>query len=194
MTATTRPRPRGSSREAFLAGTAELLRRQGYAATGLSEIVAASGAPKGSLYFHFPGGKEQLAVEAMDRSAAQLTGAIGAILAAHERTGDALAALADALAEQLAGSGYASGCPIATVVLEQAVVSEPVREAGANAFAAWTDAIEQRLLSDGMAPAAASRRALLALCAIEGALIVSRAQRRPEPLREVAAELRALVA
>ena len=63
---------RGGSKEAFVEATQELLRRHGYAASGLGEIVARSGAPKGSLYFHFPGGKQELAVAAMERSAAQL--------------------------------------------------------------------------------------------------------------------------
>src|SRR5579862_4730019 len=64
---------RGDSvREAFVRTTAELLQRQGYAASGLNEIVARSGAPRGSLYFHFPGGKEELAVAAIDSAGAQL--------------------------------------------------------------------------------------------------------------------------
>src|SRR6185437_10409523 len=68
-----------ASRAAFIDATAVLLRRQGYAATGLSEIVERSGAPRGSVYFHFPGGKEELAVAAMARSGEQLRGAIAAL-------------------------------------------------------------------------------------------------------------------
>ena len=63
-----------ASREAFVEATGELLRRQGYAATGLNEIVARSGAPRGSLYFHFPGGKQELALAAMERTGEQLRG------------------------------------------------------------------------------------------------------------------------
>ena len=70
-----------SSRDAFVSSTAKLLRRQGYAATGLNEIVARSGAPRGSLYFHFPGGKQELALAAMEHSGEQLRGAIAAVMA-----------------------------------------------------------------------------------------------------------------
>src|SRR5277367_4918468 len=104
-----------ASRQAFLDATGTLLRRQGYASTGLSEIVARSGAPKGSLYFHFPGGKEQLALAAMQRASEQLRDAIAAILASSDDLGEALARLLDALAAGLERSGYRDGCPIATV-------------------------------------------------------------------------------
>ena len=89
MDETQRTRRRGgASREAFIASTGRLLRRQGYAATGLNEIVSRSGAPKGSLYFHFPGGKEELAAAAMERTGEELRGAIAAVIAARPRAAD----------------------------------------------------------------------------------------------------------
>src|ERR1700716_2114518 len=87
-----------SSRDAFIRATGKLLRRQGYDATGVNEIVARSGAPKGSLYFHFPGGKEELALEAMRREGAQLRGSIAAVMRSSEDPGEALGRLIDALA------------------------------------------------------------------------------------------------
>src|SRR5580704_5848009 len=98
-----------ASREKFIRTTGRLLRRQGYAATGVNEIVAASGAPRGSLYLHFPGGKEELAVAAITRAGEELTHAIEAILASGETLGEALASLLDALAAGLAASDYADG-------------------------------------------------------------------------------------
>src|SRR5271166_6270476 len=111
-------RARRGSRAAFVHTTGRLLRRQGYAATGLNEIVARSGAPKGSLYFHFPGGKEELAVAAMERAGEQLRASIAAILGSSEDLGEALGRLVEALAAALQASGYEDGCPIATVTLE----------------------------------------------------------------------------
>jgi len=93
-----------ASREAFIAATGRLLRRQGYAATGLNEIVARSGAPKGSLYFHFPGGKEQLALAAMEQTGEQLRAAIAAIMGSCETTMDGLSVLIDALGSGLEAS------------------------------------------------------------------------------------------
>ena len=81
-----------------MTATQELLRRRGYAASGLGEIVARSGAPKGSLYFHFPGGKQELAIAAMERSAAQLRDAMAAILDSSEDLDDGIGRLIDALA------------------------------------------------------------------------------------------------
>jgi TetR/AcrR family transcriptional regulator, lmrAB and yxaGH operons repressor len=186
-------RGQSSSRDAFIDTTARLLRRQGYAATGLNEIVARSGAPKGSLYFHFPGGKEQLALAAMDRAGEQLREAITATLASSDDLGEALSRLLDALAAGLEQSGYRDGCPIATVALEAASDSEPLRASAAGAFDSWLAALEQRLRGDGFAPPAARQRALHILSAIEGALILSRAMHDVGPLRAVRDELVALV-
>ncbi len=178
-----------ASRKAFLDATGVLLRRQGYAATGLSEIVERSGAPRGSLYFHFPGGKEELAVAAMERSGEALRRAIAATMQAPGATGEAVAALIDALAAGLEASGYRDGCPIATVALETAAGSELLRAAAARIFDAWLAELQDALRRDGVEPAAAERRAMLALSAIEGALLLSRARRDTAPLRAVRDEL-----
>lgn len=181
-----------SSRDAFIDTTGLLLRRQGYSSTGLNEIVARSGAPKGSLYFHFPGGKEELAVAAMARAGEQLGAAITAILGSSEVLGEALGGLVDALASGLEASRYRDGCPIATVTLEAAGGSEPVRDTAAMVFDTWLAALQERLVRSGLAPAAARRRALLVLSAIEGALILARAQHDRGPLTAVREELVAL--
>src|SRR5690348_8039384 len=157
-----------SSRDAFIDATATLLRRQGYAATGLSEIVARSGAPRGSLYFHFPGGKEELAVAALTRAGGQLQGGIEAVLGAREGLDEALALLLDGLAAGLVASGYADGCPLATVALESASESEPLRAAAAGAFDGWTEALARRIAAAGVKPAVARRRATFVLAAIHG--------------------------
>jgi len=178
-----------SSRDAFIDTTGQLLRRQGYTGTGLNEIVARSGAPKGSLYFHFPGGKEELAVAAMARAGEQLGAAITTILASTEDLGEALGGIVDALADGLEASQYRDGCPIATVTLEAAGGSEPVRDTAAAVFDAWLAALQERLVRSGLAPAAARRRALLVLSALEGALILARAQHDLAPLTAVREEL-----
>ncbi len=187
MSKTSPSRP--SSREAFIETTATLLRRQGYAATGLSEIVARSGAPRGSLYYHFPGGKEELAVAALTRAGEQLQAGIAATLDARSDLDAALALLLDGLAAGLVASDYADGCPLATVALEAAGASEPLRAAAADAFDGWLGAITRRIEAAGVEPPAARRRATLVLAAIEGALILARARRDPEPLHEIRDEL-----
>jgi TetR/AcrR family transcriptional regulator, lmrAB and yxaGH operons repressor len=181
--------PRRVSRDAFIDATGRLLRRQGYAGTGLNEIVAHSGAPKGSLYFHFPGGKEQLAVAALDREGERLAGAIARMLASSEDLGEALGCLLDSLAAGLERSGYRDGCPIATVALEVAADSEVVWASADAAFASWLRVIGERLLVAGAEPELAGRRALFVLAAIEGALVLARARRDLAPVAAIRREL-----
>jgi TetR/AcrR family transcriptional repressor of lmrAB and yxaGH operons len=191
----TGPRRDGeATREAFVTATARLLQRQGYAASGLNEIVAASGAPRGSLYFHFPGGKEQLARTAIQRAGSALAAAIEALLAAHDDLGAALAALVDALAAGLRASDYAEGCPVATVTLETASSSGHLRAAAAEAFDSWLAPLRARLQAAGMRAPEAERRAILILSAIEGALILARARHSQAPLVAVREELLAMTA
>jgi TetR/AcrR family transcriptional repressor of lmrAB and yxaGH operons len=191
--AASRRAPETPSREAFVRATGTLLRRQGYDATGVNEIVARSGAPKGSLYFHFPGGKEELALAAMRREGGQLRGAIASVMRSSEDPGDALGRLVDALADGLESSGFQDGCPIATVTLEAASRSPAIRSVAAEVFESWIAALEERLLATGLDAKAARRRAVLALAAIEGALILARARGDSEPLSSVREELVAIM-
>jgi TetR/AcrR family transcriptional repressor of lmrAB and yxaGH operons len=182
-----------ASREAFVAATGELLRRQGYAATGLNEIVARSGAPRGSLYFHFPGGKQELALAAMEQTGEQLRAAIAALMSRPGGAASSLARLIDVLAAGLEASGYRDGCPIATVTLE-ASGTEPVRLTAERVFSTWLAELESALVTDGMEPEAARRRSLMVLAAIEGALVLARARRDLAPLTAVRDELVGLFA
>src|ERR1700730_12752663 len=182
-----------SSRDAFIAATGGLLRRQGYDATGVNEIVAERGAPRGSLCFHFPGGKEELALAAMLREGAKLRAAIASVMGSSDDPGAALGRLIDALAHGLESSGFEDGCPIATVTLEAATRSKAVQEAAAAVFDSWIEALEERLLAGGLDASTARRRAVLALSAIEGALILARARRHVEPLAAVREELLSLL-
>jgi TetR/AcrR family transcriptional regulator, lmrAB and yxaGH operons repressor len=193
MDESTGTRARGrASRDAFIASTGRLLRRQGYAATGLNEIVRRSGAPRGSLYFHFPGGKEELAAAAMERTGEELRGAIAAVISSRPLASESLSALIDGLGAGLEASGYRDGCPIATVTLEAAGTSETVRLAAERVFNSWLEALGQGLVADGLDAEQAARRALLVLCAIEGALLLARARRDLAPLQAVRDELAAL--
>ena len=180
-----------ASRDAFLEATGVLLRRQGYAATGLNEIVARSGAPRGSLYFHFPGGKRELALAAMERTGEQLRGGIAALMSQPGGAAESLARLIDVLAVGLEASGYRDGCPIATVTLEQAG-NEPVRLTAERVFSTWLAELEAALVADGIEPAAAERRAVMVLAAIEGALVLARSRRDVAPMHAVRDELNAL--
>src|SRR5258708_1534703 len=106
--------PTSDSKDRFLDATARLLRERGFAATGISDVVAASGAPKGSLYFLFPGGKEQLVAEALERASHDTCELMKLALASNKRTRAGLHAVLDFLAQELESSDYRVGCPLGT--------------------------------------------------------------------------------
>ncbi|KZM71914.1 TetR/AcrR family transcriptional regulator [Nocardia terpenica] len=176
---------RTNSRQRFIDAAADLFHTQGYHATGLNQLVSAGGAPKGSFYFHFPGGKEQLAAEAVARSGEQLRDLLAAALAARD-----LDAVIDALARDLTESDFRRGCPIATVALDTAGDSEPIRRACVDGFGSWEAAITDFLTDRGLEPVRARELSTVVLAMIEGALLLAKTRRDAAPLRAVADHLR----
>jgi TetR/AcrR family transcriptional repressor of lmrAB and yxaGH operons len=171
--------------------TAKLLQRQGYHATGLNQIVAESDSPKGSIYFHFPGGKEQLAAEALDLSSRVVTDQ----LTAHgaESTAATLESWLRMVAERLERSGFRDGCPIATVALEVAPTSDSLRAACSEHFDRMVDLLTARLRTDGFSPAEARDRATVLYAAIQGALVMAKGRRSAAPLDDIRAALPRLI-
>jgi len=181
------------SRTRMLRTAARLLQRQGYHATGLRQILAESGAPRGSLYFHFPGGKEQLAVEAVQAASARVARLIGQLLSAYADPADAVDAFVRGFAEVLRASEYAEGCPVATISLEAAARSKAIAAACDQAYVQWEGQIRDHLIAAGVRADRAAELATLALAAAEGGLILSRARRDVEPLSVIAGQLRAIL-
>ena len=182
------------SRKKLVEATALLLRKQGFHATGLSEIVEASGAPRGSLYFYFPGGKEELACAALEESGAMWRALLDGVITAAPDLGEAVERVCGVLAEALAASKWESGCPLATVALEASAHSEKVRQTCASHYVAWEDIIGDKLHALGIAHGEARRIATFGLAAIEGALLLAKVKRDPEPLLTTGAMLRDLLA
>jgi TetR/AcrR family transcriptional repressor of lmrAB and yxaGH operons len=169
------------------------MQRQGYAATGLTQILDVSGAPKGSFYFHFPEGKEQLAAEAVRLADAEMRTLIGGVLDRHPAPQAAVTALADAFAAWLAGSDYTEGCPITTVALEQSSRSPALQQACADAFLSWQRRLAKHFRAAGHPRAAAEQLASLVLCALEGAFVVARTTQSTKPFRDCARSMTALL-
>ncbi len=176
---------RGETRERLLRTAAGLFRTQGYHATGLNQVIAEGGAPKGSLYFHFPGGKEQLAVESVALSAGEVHTSMRAV--------DDLDGALALFGEHLVASDFKNGCPVATVALDAAAESEPIREACATAYASWHDVVVEFLVRQGVSVSRAPGLATTVLAAVEGALLLAKTQRDVAPLRQIAADLRVLI-
>lgn len=182
-----------TTRQRILRTAAGLFRRQGYHATGLSQVLTAGQAPKGCLYFHFPGGKEQLGAEAVTFVATQLGAALATIVDTESEPVVALSTIADGLGERLVTSGFHEGCPVATVALDAASDSETIRTACADAYGSWTAQLSTAL---GRWRVPRERRESLAtviLSTFEGALLLARVRRSAEPLRAAAEQLGLLV-
>jgi TetR/AcrR family transcriptional regulator, lmrAB and yxaGH operons repressor len=166
------PRP-DRSRAALIDSAATLFRRQGYAATGLNQILDDAGVKPGSLYHHFPRGKQQLAAAVVDAAGSDIERLLRRFLATGRPVADIVDRWVELLAAGLAGD-QRDGCPIEPIATESVNASRLVREASARAFNGWCAAIEERLRSDGWAAVEAQRVALAVISLIEGALILSR--------------------
>jgi len=183
--------PRGDTRKRIVHTASDLFRRHGYYGTGLNQILADSGAPRGSLYFHFPQGKEQLGVEAMEAAGDAYARRVEGILDASESVGAAIEAVLAAFAAEMGESNFERGCRVAPVVLDAVPESEPLRRACEDALEGWLAPVERSLVDAGWPREAARDKALHLLAAIEGALILARVHRDTEPLRAIGRELRA---
>ena len=157
------------TKDRIVTTSAELFRRQGYNATGIKQIVDEARAPFGSIYHFFPGGKEQLGAETIRWSGAMYGALIPAIFDPAPDVVTAVRTFFAGAAADLAASGYADACPIATVALEVASVSEPLREACADVFDGWLDSATERLTGAGIAEPRARELAIGMVAALEGA-------------------------
>jgi len=166
------PRP-DRSRAALIDKAATLFRRQGYAATGLNQILDEAGVKPGSLYHHFPQGKQQLATAVVDNAGAGIEQLLRRFLATGRPVADIVDRWIDLLTAGLAGD-QRDGCPIEPIATESVNASPEVRAASARAFRGWCLAIEERLCSEGWAAEEAGQVAVAVIALIEGALILSR--------------------
>ena len=181
-------------RERMVVSAALLIRERGAQATAISNVLKHSGAPRGSAYHYFPGGRMQLLEEATDYAGAYIAGKISAARGGVELLDD----LTDMYRQQLIRSDYRAGCPIVAVTVEagdpdNAERTTKVIERAAAAFALWTDLIGQRLVAEGVAASRAEELAMLVTTSIEGAIIVARASRDVKPLDLVQRQLRTML-
>lgn len=169
-----------------------LFRQKGYAATGLNDIVEASGAPKGSLYHYFPAGKSSIGAAAVEEAGRRVAQTVEDLARKAPTAGDLLKAHARLLGQWMAQSGYKDGSPITTVLLENAPADKAITAAGHAAQAMHRQILAQKLVADGFAPRRAERLAILGTAALDGALVQARVEQSAAPLIAAAEELDAL--
>jgi TetR/AcrR family transcriptional repressor of lmrAB and yxaGH operons len=185
------PRP-DRSRPALIDSAATLFRRQGYAATGLNQILDDAGVKAGSLYHHFPQGKQQLAAAVVDSAGADIEQLLRRFLSGGRPVADIVDRWIDLLAAGLAGD-QRDGCPIEPIATESVNASPLVRAASARAFQGWCAAIEDRLSAEGWSDKEAETVAIAVISLIEGALILSRIAGDPAALNAAKPAARTLL-
>jgi AcrR family transcriptional regulator len=180
-----------SPRERMVVSAALLIRERGARATAISDVLEHSGAPRGSAYHYFPGGRTQLLCEAVDYAGEH----VGNIITEAEGGLELLDTLIDKYRRQLLDSDFRAGCPIVAVSVEAGEQQDrermaPVIERAAAVFDRWTDLIAQRFIADGIAADQAIELAMSATAALEGAIVLARVRRDLAPLDAVYRQLR----
>ena len=182
-----------STREQMVATAARLFRRHGYNATSWRVLVDEAGTPWGSIQHHFPGGKEELGVEAIAYGAAQSRARFEESMDRAPNVARGLRNWCYDLAARVQEYGWEYGCPIATVALETVTTSPALVRASNEAFAQIQDALAERLRGAGLARAQARDLATFAFSAFEGALMLARVEHSTEPLQRVGRQLEVVV-
>ena len=177
------------SRERMVRAAIELFRARGYAATSFHDILERSGAPRGSIYHHFPGGKDQLAQEAVQWYAARVAAGLESARAGGSAA-EVVDVLVSGLRDALVASDFSAGCAVAAVTLDLRSGEDALHGSVSEAFARWRQVLAATFATAGATPAQARRLAAFAVAATEGALILARAERSVQPLDDVSTELR----
>jgi AcrR family transcriptional regulator len=183
----------GDTKQRILDVTAELFRRYGYTGTGLKQIVANANAPFGSVYHHFPGGKQQLGGEVIRRSGQMYEDLVMTVFDAAPDPVTGTRDIFTGAAEVLKQTDYADACPIATVALEVASSNDALRQATADVFESWIAAAVERFKDTGISSRKARELAILLIEQLEGAFLLSRAMRTTEPMQIAGAAMVASV-
>ncbi len=170
-----------------------LFRRHGYSATGLKRIAVEADAPFGSIYHFFPGGKQQLAEDMIRVSGTEYGRMVLALLDSVPDPMESLVRAFEAAADDLAAADYADACPIGTVALEVASSNEVLRIATAEVFEEWVGTAAQWFGRWVTEPRTAKSLAYSMIMMLEGAFMLSRAARDPEPLRVAGRSMAALL-
>ena len=182
-----------SSREQILLTTCELIENQGFQATGLNEIVRESGAPKGSIYYYFPEGKDEIVAEAVRFAGKQMTEHIRSHLESAKDAAEGVQSFLRDLAKHIEETGFRAGGPITIVASESATTSERINLACQEVYTNLHETFAAKLRSNGIEAERAASLAWAIASVIEGAVILSRTFHTVNPLLEASQQLSSLI-
>jgi TetR/AcrR family transcriptional regulator, lmrAB and yxaGH operons repressor len=179
------------SKDRMIAAARRLFREHGYLGTALSDVVTESAAPRGSIYFHFPGGKEELAGEVVLLHAGDHIAHINRAAAATTTAGQLIESFISRIRDELISSNYREGCAMAPIVIESTPASGQLSDATRRGFQDIIATLAARLTEKNVPHTRATQLATQACTSVEGALILSRALRSPEPFDLAIAQMAA---
>lgn len=179
----------GSVKQSMIERTAVLLAKKGLQGASFSEILEASGAPRGSLYHHFPGGKDELVLAALEHAGNQAMGALDRLSGKPAR--EIAEGFLSLWRSVLARSDFSAGCAVVAVTV--AAESEDLKARAAAILRGWREKLQALFVESGIPKKRARAVAASLVAACEGAVILSRAERSFEPFDLVAAEQLAMV-
>ncbi len=180
-----------TTKENLIRTTAKLIRQQGVNATGINEILSAVGIPKGSLYHHFPGGKDELVIAALHHSKDYLAQRFKAAMKGKASVEKGLEAVLDDYADTLQKSNYSSGCPMATVALEAAGNNEAIRQACNEVLDYWIESLVAYFKYKNSK--AGKKEATEFMTRLEGALLIAQIQQSDKPLRVLKGQITEII-
>ena len=181
------------TRQKILTTTSNLLERQGYHATGLNQIVKESATPRGSLYYYFPDGKEELAAEAVTQRMNAMADYTRYFLGEIDDPAEAIHAMIVDISRKMAQQGCCTGAPIAAVALEASNTSERIRKACMTGYQGLQDVLAAKLVMGGFSAERAAALATTINASIEGAMIISRTKQDAQILVNVANDIKTLL-
>lgn len=177
----------------MIEATGRLIQSRGLHGVSLSDILHESGAPRGSLYFHFPGGKESVVLAAMQTGINEATEILDACLTQADDPPTGIRAFFEAAAAEMTDSEYVFGCPVAPIILDAPGIDSELATACRAALDEWTHMYRDALVAAGIGHSRAKRLALTIVAGLEGALIMARGSRDATPIREVGEEMAMMV-
>ncbi|MEQ1619322.1 MAG: TetR/AcrR family transcriptional regulator [Terricaulis sp.] len=181
-----------SAREDLIQSAVELFRARGYEGVGVADLLAHAGAPRGSLYFHFPGGKEEIGAEALTRAGASVTERLRALRESGVDLENFINIVFKTTARESKERGYQASCPLAAIATETSKDNPSLCCAISDALTDWEREIALAATAAGMGKKNSELFASAFVTAMEGALVVSKAQRSAAPHANAAHAMRAL--
>ncbi len=180
------------TRDRMLLSAVELIRERGVAGATIDAILARSDAPRGSVYYHFPGGRSQIISESIGFAGAWITNMIAGAAAAKD-SHQMLHGVVEAWKKTLKYSNFEAGCPMMAVAVDGIAEDPALRAPTADVFTQWRVALTTQLIADGVDAERSRRFANMAIASIEGAVLLCRVDQSTGPLDDIEQELDVLL-